>query len=127
MKYLWTQGKVKPEITDQFGRPVFLKLAEKGRIDLITLYASLGGNVNVLHPSIGGNALHFAALTDKVDTCKLLVVSLGIDFKLKNSNGKTAFDLAPKNTETFNFLQGLSNRFENNYLMFFHFFFFYLF
>lgn len=91
-QYLLEQRKVNPNINDAKGIPILMKMAEQGSKEIIELYISCGGDLNVVDIN-KRNALHFSAEAGKLQITQFLV-SLKVDFQAKNSNGKTPRDLA---------------------------------
>jgi len=81
-------------------------MAYHGNKGLIELYCSMGGIIHVSNVN-GWNALHYSASNDRFETTKYLV-SIGIDYKAKNSESKTPLDLAKqqyKKSELVKFLE----------------------
>lgn len=93
IKYLLIEESVDPNIKDSEGSDLLFELAANGNIEMIELYLEKGGKLNVLNVESGTNPLHLAASFGELDACRLLV-SRGIDFKLKDKDGKTAIDQA---------------------------------
>jgi len=103
------QGNVNPNINSN-GFHVLLLLATNGNKEMIELYFSKGGNLNVVDVN-KSNALHSSAYRGHLETTKYLV-SIGIDFKAKNGVGKTPSDLARQNKmfEVLKFLQEVEQK-----------------
>jgi len=89
-----------------------LEIIRKGNKELVQLYYSKGGNVHVMDKE-KWNALHYSAssLKNQLETTKYLI-SVGVDYKANNYNGKTPLELAKqnKNMEIVQFLKEVEKK-----------------
>lgn len=93
IRFLLEKGNISPNIKNSNGNPILCRLAYFGNNEMIKLCLKKGGDINAINEQNKWNALHEAAYNGQFLTAKYLV-SLGIDFKAKNKDGKTPFDLA---------------------------------
>jgi len=102
---------INPNINDPYGDAILFTFARNGNIEMIELYLSKGGNINVIDENNNRNALHYSAFYGKLETAKYLV-SIGIDYKAKDIDGKTALDLAIQENKTkiLEFLQEIEKK-----------------
>jgi len=85
---------------------------------MIELYLSKGGDLNVIDNK-KWNALHYSAYHGYLEITKYLI-SIGIDFKAKDKNGRTALDFAKerKKTEIIEFLEEVGKKYSNHPIIF---------
>jgi len=105
-RFVLEEGKTNPNITNTKGRPILLEIAGRGNIEMIKLYLSRGGKLNVKDRDSKWNALHFAVNSNQLETTKFLV-AVGINFKKKSHIGKSPLELAKEGNKAniVNFLQ----------------------
>jgi len=95
IRFLLNEG-VNPNVKDQSGWPILLNLARFGNKEMIELYLTSGGDVHAVDVN-KSNALHYcSAYNGNLETMKYLI-SLGVDYKAKNENGKTPLEFAIQN------------------------------
>lgn len=91
VKLLLEEG-VDPNIQDKDGKPIVLSMSRKGNTEMIKLFISYSGNVH-LSDNSHKNALHYSAFYGHFETTRFLV-SIGVNFKAENENGKTPLQIA---------------------------------
>jgi len=112
---------INPNINDSEGHPILFRMVPFGNDEMIELYLSKGGNLNVIDQD-KWNALHCCVLNGHLETTKYLV-SVGIDYKAKDMNGRTPLELAKqrKKMEIIDFLEEVQKRYvESNNFYFYY-------
>lgn len=117
---------VNPNAKDDQGVPVLLRMVTTKNLDLISLYLSKGGNLQITSDRSQSNALHYAAHQGDLEMSKYLV-SVGIDFKLQDKQGRKPVDDASSQHKlaVVQFLQEVEKRYHTNIVCYFILFLFY--
>jgi len=102
---------INPNIKDSDGIPILCRMAHYGNNEMIELYLSKGGNLNVIDET-ELNALHYCARYGQLKTIKYLI-SLGIEYTATDKYGRPPLELAKQwnnNSEIVKFLEEVEKK-----------------
>ncbi|KAK5583452.1 hypothetical protein RB653_005047 [Dictyostelium firmibasis] len=89
-----TENKVDINCTDSIGETSLHWAAKNNHADVIKVLIRLKANVNVVQSSSLDTPLHKAAFKNNLDAVRALVIDGKANTNLKNSDGRTALQLA---------------------------------
>ncbi|KAK2079474.1 hypothetical protein QBZ16_003166 [Prototheca wickerhamii] len=99
LKELLAQEGASPDVKDEEGRTPLHFAAGYGEIECMEALMDAGANVNAVDDN-DNTALHYAAGYGNIEVARILVNKGKADLSIKNSEGKTADEVAELNEQT---------------------------
>lgn len=99
MRYLLEETETNVNIKDKKGGSALLYAVTNGHLEVVKLLVEGRANPNA-RDRYGDTALHYASISENIAMVKYLVERAGSDPSIKNSDGKTALDIARAESKT---------------------------